>query len=159
MSRHVEQTDAQGGHLSPTSTYLKVGAALLTLTVLTVAISRINLGPWNLVVAMLIASVKAVLVVLFFMHLLHDNKIYGSFFAGALVFLSVLIILTMFDTMDRGDLHAEEAAPIRARAVIYGDDGKPLKKNIHEEKGASEEQHENAAADTTAAEKSIDSTD
>ncbi|MFH0883288.1 MAG: hypothetical protein V2A56_09910 [bacterium] len=77
------------------------------------------------------------------------------FFAGALVFLSIFIILTLFDTMDRGDFHAEEARPIRARAEIYGDNGMPLKKNSHEEGAAAQEQNEESAPDSTATE-SID---
>ncbi|MFH0883289.1 MAG: cytochrome C oxidase subunit IV family protein [bacterium] len=80
MSEHTQDTDVQGGHIAPVSTYLKVAAALIVLTIITVTVSRINFGSWNLVVAMLIAITKAVFVALFFMHLLHDSKLYGSFF-------------------------------------------------------------------------------
>lgn len=128
----TQQHDANGDHITPLSTYLKVAGALFVLTVITVAVSQVDFGPWNLVVAMIIASTKAVLVALFFMHLLYDNKIYGAMFSASLVFLGLFIILTMFDTMARGDISAEEARPINARAVIYGEDGKPLKKNKHD---------------------------
>ena len=152
MSEHTSQTDAQGGHITPVSTYLKVGAALIVLTILTVVVSRFDFGGWNLVVAMIIAVTKAVLVALFFMHLMHDSKLYGSFFAGALVFLGIFIVLTMFDTMERGDVSTEEARPIRAAAEIYGDDGMPLKQNAHEEGAEAEEQHEQkVTADSSAA--------
>ena len=93
-----------GGHITPLRTYLGVGAALLVLTVVTVAISYVHLGPFNLVVAMLVASLKGSLVVLFFMHLLHENKLYMVVFIASLVFLSILIIFVMFDTMTRGDM-------------------------------------------------------
>ena len=115
----------------PVRTYLMVAAALFTLTVITVAVAQVDFGPWNLVVAMLVATTKAVLVALFFMHLFYDNKLYGAFFTGALVFLGVFIIITMFDTMKRDTLYPEVGKPIRERAVIYGDDGMPLKKNTH----------------------------
>ena len=149
MSKHNSQTNAQADHITPVFTYLKIGAALFVLTIVTVAVSRFDFGGWNLVVAMLIAVMKAVLVALFFMHLLHDSKLYGSFFAGALVFLGIFIVLTMFDTLDRGDVSAEEAKPIRAAAEIYGADGKPLRQKAHEEGTAAEEQHERVATDST----------
>lgn len=150
--QNAQQHDAHGGHISPLSTYFKVGAALFILTIVTVAVSRFDFGPWNLVVAMLIASTKAVLVALFFMHLYYDNKIYGAMFSASLVFLSIFIILTMFDTMGRGDISPEMGKPINPRAVIYGDDGMPLKKNhngegaAHEE-GAAGESHEGEAGE------------
>jgi len=93
-----------GGHITPLRTYLGVGAALLFLTVVTVAISFVHLGPFNLVVAMLVASLKGTLVVLFFMHLLHENRLYMLVFVASLVFLSILIIFVLFDTMTRGDM-------------------------------------------------------
>ena len=99
MSDH---TSAQ--HVSSLRTYLGVGGALLFLTVVTVAVSFVDLGGLNVVVALLIASLKGSLVVLFFMHLLYDNKIYLTVFLAALVFLSILIIFTMFDTMTRDEM-------------------------------------------------------
>ncbi|RME00858.1 MAG: hypothetical protein D6814_02730 [Calditrichaeota bacterium] len=103
----------------PTPVYLAVGAALLLLTGLTVAVSFVHLGPFNLVVAMLIATLKASLVALFFMHLFYDNKLYMTVFLTAITFLGVFIILTMFDTMRRDDIYEEVAHPIKKQAVIY----------------------------------------
>jgi len=131
MNAKTHETDGHGNHIIPLKTYLAVGAALILLTIITVAVSRINLGPLNLIVAMLIASTKAVLVALIFMHLLYDSKVYAGFFAGALVFLGVFIILTMYDTMRRGDIAPEEKMPIQARAQIYDEDGKPLNSGEH----------------------------
>ena len=72
MSHHKHadhDSSHQLGHILPISMFIKVFATLVVLTLVTVAVSRVDLGSWNIVVAMLIASVKAGLVALFFMHL------------------------------------------------------------------------------------------
>ena len=56
-------------HIVPFSTYMKVLSILLFLTVLTVLVAQIDFGFFNILIAMGIATVKAVLVLLFFMHL------------------------------------------------------------------------------------------
>jgi len=93
----------QHHHILPLSTYLSVGAALLVLTVITVAVSQFQLGEWNLIVAMTVATIKATLVLLFFMHLKYDNKLYAIAFLVAVTFLAVFIVLTMLDTMTRDE--------------------------------------------------------
>lgn len=110
-------------HILPLKTYLSVGAALLVLTAVTVGVSFIPLGGFNVVVALLIASVKALLVALFFMHLLYDKKIFMIIFAVAILFLALFITFTMFDTMRRGDIDVMQAAPIEKDAVIYKESG------------------------------------
>ena len=60
-------------HIIPIQTYLKVFVALMVLTVLTVAVTYIDLGFFNIILAMFIAIVKSTLVLLFFMHLYYDN--------------------------------------------------------------------------------------
>ena len=106
-------------HSVPLLVYLAVGGALLVLTVITVAVSFVNLGPFNLVVAIGIATFKAMLVALFFMHLYYDNKLFMAIFTSGLMFLGIFIILTMFDTMKRDMLYEEVAKPIRSNAIIY----------------------------------------
>ncbi len=113
-------TEAAKQHqIIPLSIYLSVFAALLVLTAVTVAVAQIDLGPWNLVVALAIASLKVALVAFIFMHLYYDNKLYFIIFAGALAFLAIFIILTMFDTMRRDDLYGERGRPIREQAAMY----------------------------------------
>ena len=106
-------------HIIPLKTYLMVGLVLLILTATTVAISFVHFGAFNLVIAMIIASIKAVLVALFFMHLLYDNKFFMAIFSIALIFVSVFIILTMFDTMQRDSVDAVKSKPIKENAIIY----------------------------------------
>lgn len=114
------QTELKNGHhVLPLSTYLSIGATLLVLTLITILVARVHLGPYNLVVAILIATVKASLVAAVFMHLWYDNKFYMMIFISALFFLAVFIVLTMFDTMRRSDIYRETANPIKANAEIY----------------------------------------
>ena len=105
-------------HILPLKSYLGVAIALFILTAVTVWVSLVDLGAWNAVVAVGVASVKAMLVALIFMHLKYDKKIYLVIFLSGLAFLTVFIGLTMFDTLRRGDLHFESDGAIHD-AVIY----------------------------------------
>lgn len=106
-------------HVIPLSVYLGVGATLLFLTAVTVWVAGYHLGVFNLLVAMLIATLKAALVGLIFMHLFFDNKFYMMIFLSSIMFLGIFISLTMLDTMRRGDIDPTIATPIQQQAVIY----------------------------------------
>ena len=106
-------------HVTPLKVYLTVGIALLILTATTVRISFIHLGGWNVVVALLIASTKGALVALFFMHLYYDKKMYAIVFSMGLVFLSIFLALTMFDTLRRGEIYEIKTEHLRKEATIY----------------------------------------
>jgi cytochrome c oxidase subunit 4 len=80
---------------------LAVFAALLLLTVVTVLVSFVDLGLWNVVVALLIASAKASLVALFFMHLKGESPLVWGFALVPIVFLALILIGTLTDTMLR----------------------------------------------------------
>ena len=88
-----------GSHLP---LYYGVFGALLVLTWVTVAVSGVDLGVWNTPVALLIASFKASLVMLFFMHLWWSSKLTWIFAASGIFFLVVLITLTLSDFLSRG---------------------------------------------------------
>jgi caa(3)-type oxidase subunit IV len=96
-------SEKQHHHVLPLSTYLTVGATLLFLTFVTVWVAQYQFGEWNLIVAMAVAVVKATLVLLFFMHLKYDNKLYTFAFLISIAFLAVFITLTMIDTMTRDE--------------------------------------------------------
>lgn len=95
------EDDSQHHHIIPLSIYFRVIALLLVLTFITVAASQINFGPWNTVIAMAIASVKAGFVLAFFMHLKYDNKIYWVCFGTAVFFLMVLYFFSELDYLTR----------------------------------------------------------
>jgi cytochrome c oxidase subunit 4 len=106
-------------HITPIKTYLAVGIALMILTGITVGASFINFGPYNVTIALVIASIKALLVALFFMHLFWDNKIYLIIFAASLLFFTIFLTFSMFDTMTRGAIYEEQAKPIKSEAPFY----------------------------------------
>jgi cytochrome c oxidase subunit IV len=89
-------------HILPVRAYLQVFGALLALLFLTVAAYRwLDLGPWNLVIALLIATTKAVLILLYFMHVRFSNKLTWVFSGASFFWLGILLILTMSDYTTR----------------------------------------------------------
>ena len=106
-------------HIVSLRVYLMVGLALYILTAVTVRVSLIPLGGLNVVVAVTIAAIKATLVVLFFMHLLYDNKMYALVFLVAILFLAFFIMLTMFDVVTRDEMDELQLKPIEEKAAIY----------------------------------------
>ena len=125
-------------HIVPLRVYLMVAVALMIMTVVTVAVSYIDLGGLNIVIALAIAAVKATLVLLFFMHLKYDWKLNTVVFLVAIAFLAIFMTITMFDVAERGDTNPEMKTFIRENAVIYDDSGRPLKNDST----AQESEHE-----------------
>src|SRR5438093_11636619 len=82
--------------------YVTVFAALVVMTLVTVAVSYVDLGPLSVVVALTIAFTKALLVVLFFMHLRESSGLIWVVAGGGFFWLAILIALTMSDVMTRG---------------------------------------------------------
>ena len=102
---HAHGHDAHGygpHHVTSSKTFLNVLLALLVLTVITVAASRVDFGAANLLIAMLIASVKASLVIAIFMHVKWDTAINKIVFLSSFLFLSLLLIFTLSDQATRG---------------------------------------------------------
>ncbi len=86
-------------------TYLLIGVALLLLLGLTAGLAWVNLGPFNVVVALLIAAAKALLVIFFFMHVGYSKKLIWIFSGVGFVWLGILFTLAMSDYLSRGYLH------------------------------------------------------
>ena len=88
-------------HTMPVWMLIGVLGALLVLTVATVAVTAVDLGAQgNLIVAMVIATVKAILVCTFFMHLLWDKKFNLVLFLTSVLFLILFLAMA---TTDRGE--------------------------------------------------------
>lgn len=88
---HSHSHGEELGHIVPESTFLKILIALLVLTVITVLAAQVNMGDWNIAGAMLIASVKASLVVLVFMHGKYENKILWTYILIPFILLVIMI--------------------------------------------------------------------
>ena len=88
-------------HVMPKKLYFLVFAALIALTLTTTIVATIDLGPLNIVIALLIAMSKAGLVVLFFMHLKWSTRLTRIVAVAALFWLAILITLTLSDYTTR----------------------------------------------------------
>jgi cytochrome c oxidase subunit 4 len=100
-------------HVVPASLLLAVWAGLMVLTVVTVAATWVDLGRLNLLLAMVIATVKASLVALFFMHLRWDKPFNAVVFIGSLFFVMLLVVLALLDTIT----YQPELIPDHAPAI------------------------------------------
>jgi cytochrome c oxidase subunit IV len=89
-------------HLSSTAFYGGIFSALIVLTLLTVRVSYYDFGKANIIIALLIATMKASLVAVFFMHLRHDKLFNTIAFLSAFLFLAIFILLTYDDVGVRG---------------------------------------------------------
>jgi cytochrome c oxidase subunit 4 len=89
-------------HIVPIKTYAIVLIALLVLTATTCAVSFIDMGKLNAVVAVVIAFAKATLVAMIFMHLRYSRHLTQIVLAAGLFWLGILIALTMSDYLTRG---------------------------------------------------------
>lgn len=96
MSEHGEH------HVVSMTVYYKVFAALMILTVITVAVAFFDLGLLNTFVAVTIAVIKAAIVALFFMHLYYGARILWVCAVAGFVWLLVMLALTMTDIAVRG---------------------------------------------------------
>jgi cytochrome c oxidase subunit IV len=97
MSEHTVNPKAEA------AIYAKTLVSLLILTAITVGASYINFGAFNVVVALTIATIKATLVALFFMHLLHDKPVNGLIAAAGFLFLGLFLMFTLLDFNSRGN--------------------------------------------------------
>lgn len=106
MSENASNAKEENGggkvHALPARLLILVWAILLALTVATVAATRVDLGGLNLWVAMLIATAKAGLVALYFMHLRYEKPLLGIVFACAILFVMLFVSITLMDTLQYG---------------------------------------------------------
>ncbi|MHC4832779.1 MAG: cytochrome C oxidase subunit IV family protein [Planctomycetota bacterium] len=102
------------GHLVPIRTLVLTGLALIFLTVVTVAVRYVDVGEFNIVIALAVAVVKAMLVVLVFMHLLWDRPFNSLVLLGSIVFVVLLVGIAMTDThMYRPSLYNGNAKTVQ----------------------------------------------
>lgn len=88
------------GHVAR-KTYFLIYGLLIALTMTTTGMAYIDLGAFNVYVALTIAVIKATLVVLFFMHVKESGGITRVYVAAGFVWLAILILLTITDYMSR----------------------------------------------------------
>src|SRR3974390_2930676 len=99
---HPQQHEDEYTHIFPAALYVGIWAALMVGTLITVLASFAELGIFNIVVALVIATIKGTLVVLFFMHLRYSSKLTMVAVILSVFFLFILFALTMTDYLSRG---------------------------------------------------------
>jgi cytochrome c oxidase subunit 4 len=102
MAHQQEQHEDEYTHVVPASLYVGIWATLMVFTLITVLASFAELGVFNIVVALLIATIKGTLVVLFFMHLRYSPKLTMAAVIASVFFLFIMFALTMTDYLSRG---------------------------------------------------------
>lgn len=95
-SEHTEH------HVVPISQYVLVFTALMALLILTLVVAMWNLGPWSIVIAMVVAVAKAAFIVTFFMHLKWSSPMVRFFGLAALFWLLIMFAFTFGDYLTRG---------------------------------------------------------
>lgn len=88
-------------HILSVKTATTVLALLLILTGITVAVSRIDLGYYNVVAALTVATVKALLVITFFMHMKYENRMFRTIVFLCFLILAIFIGMAFFDVAYR----------------------------------------------------------
>lgn len=88
-------------HVIPYRTFLIVLALLITLTLISVAVTQISLGALTVAIALLIAAVKSSFVLRIFMHLKFENRLISSMVIAVILIISAVIFITMLDYIYR----------------------------------------------------------
>lgn len=91
-------------HLHPPvslSTYVMVWLALLALTALTITAASLHFGSWSVLAAIVIATIKGTLVLMYFMHLRYEDRVFKIMLLLALFTLAVIMVLTFVDVLLR----------------------------------------------------------
>jgi cytochrome c oxidase subunit 4 len=124
MAANTDHHDDHGiSHVASVKVLLGTGGALLVLTLVTVLATKIDLGTnLNLALAMLIAVIKATLVVLYFMHLKYDKVFHTVIFMSAVLAAALFVGFTLMDSgqyqqSNIWDVDSPPAAPIGPRPI------------------------------------------
>ncbi|MDA1027642.1 MAG: cytochrome C oxidase subunit IV family protein [Bacteroidetes bacterium] len=104
-------------HVSSIKMLSIVFGGLVFLTVTTVLTAQIDLGAFNVPLAMTIAVIKASLVIVIFMALKWDNKVNAVIFGLGLLFVAVFISFVLFDTLYRGDMSSTTKGTVQDEVI------------------------------------------
>ncbi len=103
----VEHPHEDHHHVSPVWQFTVVYVVLLILTIITYLVSFMGLGPASLPVAMTVASIKAALVIGYFMHLKYEDRFYAFLFMTCLLFVGIFFTFVLFDMKSTDELNDE----------------------------------------------------
>jgi cytochrome c oxidase subunit 4 len=115
--------DGEFSHPAPLSMLFTIFGILVLLTLLTVYQSTLNLGDMEIWLSLFIATIKAALVILFFMHMLWDKPFNAILFISTLIFVALFLGFTLLDahaykdTIEPRDTLKESLPPALADSV------------------------------------------
>jgi cytochrome c oxidase subunit 4 len=89
-------------HVVSVRTNVVVFLGLLALLLVTIGAAYLPLGTWHLAAALFFATAKAILIGLFFMHILYRDRVTWIFAGASVVWLAVLVAFTLGDYLSRG---------------------------------------------------------
>jgi len=89
--------EEQDHYIVRTKTFVLVWTALIILTGVTIKAAQMRMGEWSMLANLLIASIKASLVLWFFMHLKYEKKIFKMLFLVPIATITIIIGMTFFD--------------------------------------------------------------
>jgi cytochrome c oxidase subunit IV len=112
-------------HIATARFYWGIFGALVCLTLLTVKVSYYDFGSANIIIAILIATMKASLVAAFFMHLRYDSLFNTLAFLAAFLFLGIFILLTYDDLGKRGRIDNDYGGTMDLRSGVAAPGGEP----------------------------------
>ena len=122
---HDDDDGAVHVHIGSNQSYVGIFLALIFLTFVTVKVSYYDFGSANIIIAMLVATMKATLVAAFFMHLRYDKLFNTLAFISAFLFLSVFIVLTYDDLGRRGQVDWVYGGTVDPRTGLAAPGGMP----------------------------------
>jgi len=114
------------GHLVPISTLVGTAAALIVLTVITVAVRYIDVGEFNIHIAIGIAVIKAALVAAFFMHLRWDRPFNLLIFVACVLFVVLMLSFCVMDTQQYKNLQFKGNPPAVETTLKANAPGAPV---------------------------------
>lgn len=119
MSNNATHTEHHP-HTQSTAVYRNILIILLVLTAVTVGVSRIDFGNLNIVIALGVASFKAILVMLYFMHLKFEDKIVWMYAAIPVVLIFIMIGGIFIDNPFRGQYGPSVSSQTEHNVVEHG---------------------------------------
>ena len=88
-------------HIVPYRTFLSVLAILITLTFVSVIVTKVHLGALTVAIALLIAAVKSSFVLRIFMHLKFENRMFTLMVIAIILVIFAVIFITLLDYLYR----------------------------------------------------------
>ncbi|RAP29476.1 oxidase [Candidatus Marinamargulisbacteria bacterium SCGC AG-343-D04] len=111
--------EEHSGHfIIPLKFYVMTLVALLILTVITVLVAQIDLGPLNIYVAMGVAAIKATFVILFFMGMKWEEGFNILIFIGCTAFLGLFLAFILLDGFTRTGVYSNEDEIINIKSPV-----------------------------------------